>query len=129
MSSCSHPNVVKYLTSFTADTNLYIVTELLEGGSVYDIMRYKYPNGLEDEDLLLAILKQVLQALQYFHSNGHIHRDIKASNILLDKEGVVRIADFGVSACLIENGDRRKARQTFVGAPAWMVRKKYMFTI
>lgn len=120
MSSCSHENVVKFYASFVHGTSLYIVTELLEGGSIYDLMRYKYPNGLEDEDLIASILKQTLKALDYFHSNGHIHRHVKCSNILVDSGGRVRIADFGVSARLIEGGDRRKIRQTLVGSPCWM---------
>lgn len=85
-------------------------------------MRFKYPNGFDNEDLIAAILKQVLQGIRYFHKNGQIHRDIKASNILVDKEGHIQIGDFGGSAWMIESGDRRKTRQTFVGTPCWMVR-------
>lgn len=43
-------------------------------GSLYDIMRYNFPNGLKDEDLIAAILKQVLQGLAYFHQCQNIHR-------------------------------------------------------
>ncbi|KAL9656496.1 hypothetical protein ABK040_005260 [Willaertia magna] len=116
-----HEHIVNYLTSFINETELYLVMELLEGGSIFDIMRFRFPIGLPNEELISCILYQVLKGLEYFHSNGQIHRDIKASNLLVSSEGVVRIGDFGVSANIIEiSGDRKSKRQTFVGSPCWM---------
>lgn len=121
MKTSSHPNIVAYLTSFVHEAELFVVMELMEGGSISDIMRYKFPDGLgNNEELIATILKQVLLGINYFHKNGQIHRDIKAGNILVSSEGHIRIGDFGVSAHLIESGDRKKARQTFVGTPCWM---------
>lgn len=68
---------------------------------------------------------QVLQGLRYLHDQGVIHRDIKASNILLDKSGTVRLADFGVSTRVVTADDdslpsSTEADSSVVGSPYWM---------
>lgn len=44
---------------------------------------------------------------------------MQAGNILIDSAGVVKLGDFGVSACMFDRGDRQRSRNTFVGTPCW----------
>uniref|UniRef100_A0A0D9VM15 Protein kinase domain-containing protein n=1 Tax=Leersia perrieri TaxID=77586 RepID=A0A0D9VM15_9ORYZ len=113
-----HPNVVKAHCSFTNNQTLWVVMPYMAGGSCLHIMKSVYADGFE-EVVIATVLREVLKGLEYLHHHGHIHRDVKAGNILVDSRGVVKLGDFGVSACLFDSGDRQRARNTFVGTPCW----------
>ncbi|CAL2260743.1 unnamed protein product [Prunus armeniaca] len=119
MSLIDHPNVVKAYCSFVVERNLWVIMPFMAEGSCLHLMKIAYPDGFE-ESAIGSILKEALKALVYLHKQGHIHRDVKAGNILLDTNGVVKLADFGVSACLFDAADRQRSRNTFVGTPCWM---------
>ncbi|GFZ16373.1 protein kinase superfamily protein [Actinidia rufa] len=119
MSLIDHPNVITAYCSFVVDRNLWVVMPFMDEGSCLHLMKIAYPDGFE-ESAIGSILKETLKALEYLHQHGHIHRDVKAGNILLDSKGVVKLADFGVSACMFDKGDRQRSRNTFVGTPCWM---------
>jgi len=121
MLSCKHPNLVKEYATFMYCNYMWIVMNILDGGSLADIMTIvRNPatkqKGFDDEVLIATLLNETLKALQYFHTNGKIHRDIKAGNILLDMQGNVYLSDFGVSASL----KKGQKRGTLVGSPCWM---------
>ncbi|KAJ2824841.1 Protein kinase of the Mitotic Exit Network, partial [Coemansia furcata] len=105
-----HRNIVKYIGYEQTEQELDIILEYCEGGSLQNILRKfsKFP-----ENLVGVYVAQILDGLSYLHSNAILHRDIKPGNILLVKEGVVKLADFGVAR--IQNG-----LDTVVGSPYWI---------
>ncbi|XP_027346697.1 serine/threonine-protein kinase 3/4-like isoform X2 [Abrus precatorius] len=119
MSLIDHPNVVRAYCSFAVGQSLWVVMPFMDQGSCLHLMKIAYTDGFE-EDAIGSILKETLKALDYLHKQGHIHRDVKAGNILLDSNGAVKLADFGVAACLFDAGDRQRSRNTIVGTPCWM---------
>jgi serine/threonine-protein kinase 24/25/MST4 len=115
LSECQSPHITRYITSYTDGPDLCIVMEYLAGGSVVDLLC----DGKEtlDENIVAYLCKEVLKALDYLHSGGKIHRDIKSANILLSSNCDVKLSDFGVTAKLTHTIQKRK---TFVGTPYWM---------
>ncbi|XP_062913255.1 serine/threonine-protein kinase 10-like isoform X2 [Mobula hypostoma] len=115
LGSCDHPNIVKLLDAFYYNNNLWILTEFCAGGAV-DAIMLELERGLT-EPQIRVICRQMLEALDYLHSNKIIHRDLKAGNVLLTQEGDIKLADFGVSA---KNTHTIQRRTSFIGTPYWM---------
>lgn len=93
--SLSHPNIVRYVDFHRqGDKSLYIILELLEGGSLYDLLK-RY--SIFPEQLAAQYAYQVLLALEYLHDRDILHRDIKGANVLLSKDGYCKLADFGLA--------------------------------
>ncbi|CAN6246955.1 unnamed protein product [Urochloa humidicola] len=116
-----HPNLLSAYCSFTEGEALWIIMPYMAGGSCYHLMKSSYPKGFEDENFIAFVLRETLKGLEYLHENGHIHRDVKAGNILLDQEQGVKLSDFGVTASLYDSIiNRHGKRKTLVGTPCWM---------
>ncbi|XP_024014907.1 MAP3K epsilon protein kinase 1 isoform X2 [Eutrema salsugineum] len=116
LKNLNHKNIVKYLGSLKTKTHLHIILEYVENGSLANIIK---PNkfGPFPESLVTLYIAQVLEGLVYLHEQGVIHRDIKGANILTTKEGLVKLADFGVATKLNEADVNT---HSVVGTPYWM---------
>ncbi|XP_024133698.1 mitogen-activated protein kinase kinase kinase kinase 5 isoform X3 [Oryzias melastigma] len=112
--SCKHPNIVAYYGSYIQSNKLWICMEFCGGGSLQDIYHITGPLS---ELQIAYICREMLQGLDYLHSQKKIHRDIKGANILLNDQGEVKLADFGISAQITATLARR---MSFIGTPYWM---------
>ncbi|KAF8474937.1 hypothetical protein BDZ91DRAFT_285773 [Kalaharituber pfeilii] len=112
LKNLNHPNIVKYRGFVKTVDSLYIIMEYCENGSLHSICKNfgKFP-----ENLVSLYMTQVLHGLLYLHDQGVIHRDIKGANILTTKEGLVKLADFGVATRTGALSD-----SSVVGTPYWM---------
>ncbi|XP_020510720.1 mitogen-activated protein kinase kinase kinase kinase 5 [Labrus bergylta] len=112
--SCKHQNIVAYYGSYIRANKLWICMEFCGGGSLQDIY---HVTGSLPEPQIAYICREMLQGLDYLHAQKKIHRDIKGANILLNDQGEVKLADFGISAQITATLARR---MSFIGTPYWM---------
>lgn len=89
-----HLNIVQYLGFEQKKTTYSLFLEYVAGGSISSCLK---AYGKFDEPLVKFITRQVLEGLKYLHSNGILHRDLKADNLLLEIDGTCKISDFGIS--------------------------------
>ncbi|GJJ77608.1 hypothetical protein EMPS_09967 [Entomortierella parvispora] len=109
----NHPNIVKYYGFEKTSDNLNIILELCENGSLRSLCKNF---GKLPEHLGAMYITQVLDGLVYLHDQGVIHRDIKGANILATKDGLVKLADFGVATLSNDVG----GDTSVAGTPYWM---------
>ena len=97
LSSLSHPNLLKIITSLSKHGKNYLVMEFIHGSTLEDIL-HSTPGFLEERQVINWAI-QLCDALDYLHSqeNPIIFRDIKPANIMLDKMGVIKLIDFGIA--------------------------------
>jgi predicted Ser/Thr protein kinase len=89
------PNIVTIFDVGEHAERPYIVMEYLSGGSLDDVLRAK---GAQPPERVVAWLEEAARALDAAHRKGVVHRDVKPANLMLDKEGHVNVADFGVAS-------------------------------
>ncbi len=89
-----HKNIVEIYDYFREGREHYLVMEYIEGLSLADVIEKEAPLH---PILAASIAREICQALACAHKNGIIHRDIKPKNILISKEGIIKLTDFGVA--------------------------------
>ncbi|XVE94479.1 hypothetical protein REPUB_Repub02eG0012600 [Reevesia pubescens] len=102
MRKIRHENVVQFIGACTRPPSLCIVTEFMSGGSMYDLL-HKQKSGFK-LPFLLKVAIGVSKGMSYLHQNSIMHRDLKAANLLMDENGVVKVADFGVARVQARSG-------------------------
>ncbi|XP_034215235.1 serine/threonine-protein kinase STY46-like isoform X3 [Prunus dulcis] len=102
MRKVRHKNVVQLIGACTKPPKLCIVTEFLSGGSMYDFVHKQ--TGAISLQFLLRVAIDVSRGMNYLHQNNIIHRDLKAANLLMDDNGVVKVADFGIARVQAQSG-------------------------
>ncbi len=95
--SLNHPNIVQAFDVGKAGDYHYFVMEYVDGRTVYDDI-VKHKRFSETQAIEIAI--QVGEALQHAHERGLIHRDVKPKNIMINKDGVVKLADLGLARAM-----------------------------
>ncbi|GMU51629.1 MAG: hypothetical protein AMXMBFR33_07750 [Candidatus Xenobia bacterium] len=110
----SHPHIVRMYDWGEEGGLVYLVLELVEGGSLRQRMR---PEGLGPEEAR-GYLTPLLQAVHYAHQHGVVHRDLKPENILVTPTGKVKVTDFGLGRAL--DSESLTHTGTALGTPAYM---------
>jgi len=121
LSGLEHPHIVHIYDAGTDGARPFAVVQYLAGGSLGDRMR-AHP-GPSSPEQIAAWLSDVASALDYVHSRGILHRDIKPDNILFDEFGRAHLADFGIAKTFGRDTSGRGSQThtgSFVGSPTYM---------
>ena len=114
----SHSNITMYIESFVENSKLYIVMEHADGGDISAaIQRRKQSGERWPEAEVMRIFVQICLALKHVHDQNILHRDLKAQNIFLTSNGVVKLGDFGIAKVLDASEDQAR---TQIGTPYYL---------
>lgn len=116
MRQSRHKNILNFHVAFQSDAKIWLVMPIATAGSAADVMRCQPEKRFQDERIIAYILGEICKAMDYFHGERQMHRDLKAGNVLVQQDASVCLADFGVATPYsFEN-----RHSTFVGTPCWM---------
>lgn len=113
LSQMKHANIVQYYGCEMIEDRLFIYLEFMSNGSIHNIIQQYGPLS---ESCIRVYTRQILLGLCYLHGKNTVHRDIKGANILVDKGGEVKLADFGMAKHISDHS----FLLSFKGSPYWM---------
>jgi serine/threonine-protein kinase Chk1 len=111
-----HKNIIRFFGAGEDASYLWIAMELAEGGDLFDKIESDVGVGV---DISHVYFTQLINAISFMHSMGVAHRDIKPENILLNQNGDLKLADFGLATLYKYQGKMKKSTST-VGSPPYM---------
>ena len=104
----NHPAIVTVYDFDTDEDEAFLIMELIDGASLEEILaELAGPLNLDEA---AAVLGPVFDAVEFAHANGVLHLDLKPANVLVDRDGRVKVADFGVSDALVAGRPRLRRR-------------------
>ncbi|KAK5575600.1 hypothetical protein RB653_006733 [Dictyostelium firmibasis] len=112
LTQCDHPNIMKYNCSVLYGSDLFIVSEFIQGGTLEQASTLSH---VFKETQVGYIGLELLKSIAYLHEKKLIHRDIKAANVMVSTDGEVKLIDFGLCASVEKGGS-----QHMVGSPYYM---------
>ncbi|VDD94167.1 unnamed protein product [Enterobius vermicularis] len=112
MEELHHPNIIRLFECVETMTRTFLVMEYAGGGELYGYIRER---GKLPEQDCKPLFSQIVAAVAHMHTRKLVHRDIKAENVIFSRPGQIKLADFGFSCKLEEDGKLR----TFCGSPPY----------
>ncbi|OHT02689.1 CBL-interacting serine/threonine-protein kinase 8 [Tritrichomonas foetus] len=107
MNQLDHPSIVKLHGVLESKKNIYLILDYAAGGELFEKLKIA---ERFDEDIARSYFQQLIDAISYMHSKNAIHRDLKLENLLLDENGALKVADFGLSIMAKNSTDMLKTR-------------------
>lgn len=116
MKKVNHKNIIKLIDVITKsnENSVYIITEFCDRGTLHDLL-YEHDKNLTEEKIQ-NYTKQLAEGLRYLQSFNVVHRDLKLTNILLTKDNIIKIADFGFA----KEANDNSLMKTLCGSPGFM---------
>jgi myosin III len=118
-----HPNILQFYGVFMKRNSsppheIWFILEYCHYGAIMDTVKALHSQKRSLKELHVAyIMRQVVRALIHLHDQGIMHRDVRGSNILLNRAGEIKLGDYGLSRDTAKCGNKR---YTSIGSPHWM---------